>query len=638
MKFRFSMLIFLLFLTISAFAMSFEQLLQRACTVPDSSQLYFRQAARQIKTNKDKASFELYKAIYAGSMGTPDSAIVHAKKALVLYKNEKDTAKIMFTCNTLGKAYQKKGTYEHAIKVLLDGLRMAQHKNEKLWQGYFLVNIALNFHDFGDYKRGVKYASDAFRVFQTESASKPMDKVLALNTIAINYDDGNQPDSALKYHFRIIQLMKKVDTLSIPFTYNNIGNTYLKINKYAEARSWILRATRIANWNKASMSKVDFAYEKATHFTNLTSASFHLNEINAAFRYLDSAKYYVPLSASVEKRRDLYQIQYQLYRHVGNELLAMNFLEKYHALKDSIFEEDRSKTIQELDTKYKVEAKEKELVMTKSYQLAAEQRVQEREMLLTGFILLAVFLLIIIFLIFRQNKLKLEQQEQEFILREEILSVENRNHLQEQRLHIARELHDNIGSQLTYLISSVKNMLYSSKIENKSLRDELLYIEKHAGVTLNELRDTIWATNTESFSFDEMKLRLLTYVEKGKAWSEGIKLEFTIDELCKNLKMNSIAAINLYRIMQEAVTNTCKYADATCICIDIHSDKKQLFLMISDNGNGFDTNDFSPGNGLNNMQKRAEILHADFHLTSSAELGTVIKVIADLQYLKTEEL
>ena len=90
--------------------------------------------------------------------------------------------------------------------------------------------------------------------------------------------------------------------------------------------------------------------------------------------------------------------------------------------------------------------------------------------------------------------------------------------------------------------------------------------------------------------------------------------------------------------MQEAVTNTCKYADATCISIDIHSDKKQLFLMISDNGNGFDTNDFSPGNGLNNMQKRAEILHADFHLTSSAELGTVIKVIADLQYLKTEEL
>jgi ATP/maltotriose-dependent transcriptional regulator MalT len=173
------MLIFLLFLTINAFAMSFEQLLQRACTVPDSSQLYFRQAARQIKTNKDKASFELYKAIYAGSMGTPDSAIAHAKKALVLYKNEKDTAKIMFTCNTLGKAYQKKGTYEHAIKVLLDGLRMAQHKNEKLWQGYFLVNIALNFHDFGDYKRGVKYASDAFRVFQTESASKPMDAVLA---------------------------------------------------------------------------------------------------------------------------------------------------------------------------------------------------------------------------------------------------------------------------------------------------------------------------------------------------------------------------------------------------------------------------------------------------------------------------
>ena len=88
--------------------------------------------------------------------------------------------------------------------------------------------------------------------------------------------------------------------------------------------------------------------------------------------------------------------------------------------------------------------------------------------------------------------------------------------MQEQRLNISRDLHDNIGAQLTFIISSVDNIKYAFDITNEKLDSKLNNISSFAKDTIVELRDTIWAMNSNEISFEDLEIRINNYIEKAK--------------------------------------------------------------------------------------------------------------------------
>ncbi len=611
-----------------------ENLLQKACSTSDSSQFYFSKAGLLLKTSKDSANFWFYRSTYACNAGMLDSTVTYGNKALKLLAPLRDTLKMMYVYNNCGKVFQRNGHYELAINTLFNGLKLAEKKRDNLWQGYFFVNIGLNYHDFEDFGKGVKYGKIALANFNISKESTPLNKILALNTIAINFDDWNKPDSALYYHFRVFDFKNEIDTLTIPFTYNNIGNTLLKEKKFREAESWLLRATKIADLNASNMTPLNYAYEKSTHFTNLTIAAYSQNKIQKAYQYIDSTQKYVSKSASIEKLRDLYQLYSMFYKHIEKYKDAMNYQEKYISLRDSIFEKERLMAVQEIETKYHVEKKEKEISEQKAARLSAENQLQIRQTWVIIIGLIAIFLLAVIFLIYRQNKIRARQKEQEFHLREEILRVEAHNQLQEQRLHISRELHDNIGSQLTFILSSVKNMLFKRASIEDHLFRQLKSIENFASETLNELRDTIWITSTDIVRFDSLAERFTGFVEKNAIIAQGLRVEITMDEALRVVRLSSLAGINIYRIIQEAFTNTFKYADATSFVVKINENHDHVVLEIGDNGCGFDVENKHKGNGLKNIEKRSQMLGGNFNIASTINEGTNIRIVFDKKKLE----
>ena len=86
--------------------------------------------------------------------------------------------------------------------------------------------------------------------------------------------------------------------------------------------------------------------------------------------------------------------------------------------------------------------------------------------------------------------------------------------------------------------------------------------------------------------------------------------------------------IYIFRIVQEAVNNTLKYAKATEINLSFEEIDSHLFLTIRDNGCGFDQTKktFSPGNGIINMKERVNLLNGYFELTTTVEKGTGISI------------
>lgn len=625
----------LAFISIAASAQNVSDLLRKAYSSRDSSDYFFQQARKLIQSPSDEAEYYFCKSARATDYGSPDSAIHYGLVASEKFKTVQDTGKLIYVYNNLSKVYQKKGLYEKAISTLFEGLKLAEKRNDNLWMGFLYQNISLNYHDFEDYEKGVKYGKLAFAKLSGSEKTKAYNLALALNTIAINFDDWNQPDSALHYHFRIFNYKNELDTLQIGFTYNNIGNTLLKQKRFAEARNWVERAIAITRQTRQQMSDIPYYYELATNFTNLATIHYKLGQYQLAEARFDSAHEYALKSNSVEKLRD-YNYQQFLYNKLrGNYSTALNFQEEYFKIRDQIFNDTRAKSIAELETKYETEKKEKELAITRAQILEVESKERQKTLFLFLISTLTVFIVLISYLIFHQQKLKLIQQKQEFQLKEEIALMDSQNKLQEQRLSISRDLHDNIGSQLTFIISLVNNLKFSQKIENSALVNHLNRIGDFAGETITELRDTIWAINASNFRFGDLRARILNFVEKARQAKPDLAIDFSIGEELSDLELSAIAGINIYRTIQEAINNSIKHAAARQISIQIESLNQNAQIIVQDNGKGFDPSLISHGNGLYNMQKRIEDLGGQFNLNSSAENGTTITLTFGKQQIST---
>ena len=229
------------------------------------------------------------------------------------------------------------------------------------------------------------------------------------------------------------------------------------------------------------------------------------------------------------------------------------------------------------------------------------------------------------YLLYKQQKLKNEQLLKEGELKEALIKIETQNKLQEQRLRISRDLHDNIGAQLTFIISSIENLQYSFKIKNEKLTNKLTGITGFAKDTINELRDTIWAMNKNEITLEDLQTRVLNFIDKANSASNTINVEFNVEaSLLSNLKFTSVKGMNIYRIIQEAVNNAIKYAEPQTVKVSVNKMNQGVKIEIIDDGKGFDINNINKGNGLNNMGKRAKDIDTELLINSELGRGTSI--------------
>ncbi|MBC3757892.1 ATP-binding protein [Hyunsoonleella sp. SJ7] len=200
--------------------------------------------------------------------------------------------------------------------------------------------------------------------------------------------------------------------------------------------------------------------------------------------------------------------------------------------------------------------------------------------------------------------------------------------LYEQRLKISRDLHDNIGAQLTFIISSIENLPYGFKISDSKLKAKLQSISAFTKETIYELRDTIWAMNKNKISLEDLQVRISNFVEKANAHADGTKFTFSVDDaISKDIEFGAIKGMNIYRIIQEAINNAFKYADAEHVSVSILDAKDNLEIKVEDDGKGFDPKAVEGGNGLNNMKKRAKEIGATINIESELGKGTNISVL-----------
>lgn len=213
---------------------------------------------------------------------------------------------------------------------------------------------------------------------------------------------------------------------------------------------------------------------------------------------------------------------------------------------------------------------------------------------------------------------------------------------EEERKRIAREIHDGPAQSLANLVlraEIVERMLI--KQDFKQVQTELIDLKSQVRSSLEEIRKVIF--NLRPMALDDLGLipTLRKYVQD---FEEKTRIRTTFDVKGKEIRLSSGMEAAVFRLVQEAFTNTLKHAHASYVSLDVTYQAQMVKFIVQDNGIGFNVNGLDTKLkkhahfGLVGMQERVELLEGRMEIESVEKKGTKITFLIPMNVNSREEL
>lgn len=523
-----------------------------------------------------------------------DSADYYYPKAISFDLKTKNWPIYFSTINARINSLRDRVLYEQAVAEVKEAIDLASKNNLPIEQALLHKDLGLIYHEMGLFADGIRQAKIAQSMLRNQP-DKLTEYMAAVNTIAINFDDWNKPDSALYYHYININLgFDNVPERTAASTYNNIGNTYLKQKQLDSALVYFNKALAIAQSSENANSL-------ATVYNNLGDIYLQKNEIGQAKTALDSALHYAEQAeyARIEKQRDVYNTLSRYHQKVGNMTEAFEFQSLFVTFRDSLRNMEQIQQIKKLELQAQTAQKDKEIAKSK---LDIKNRNQ--------WIMLISIVVVLLIVWVRQLQIKRQQAAREAMYK-----------VQEERLRISRDLHDNIGAELSYMTSIIDQKSYN--LTDPDRKKEYEVLSDSSRRAMSQLRETIWAIKTKDITIEKFGEKLQEFKTQ-YASLPNLNIDIDVEKSQKLLSPTRV--IHLFRVCQEALNNAIKHSKCTHISIALKLENQTIKMAIKDNGVGFDSNSIVMGYGLQNMEERINEINGDFLLDSSIDKGTTILV------------
>ncbi|WP_250436923.1 sensor histidine kinase [Hanstruepera flava] len=258
----------------------------------------------------------------------------------------------------------------------------------------------------------------------------------------------------------------------------------------------------------------------------------------------------------------------------------------------------------------------------------------ERNLLIymVGVLLVLCALIIVFFVVFqkRKNKLIRDKIQQQQAFEEELSNTQIE--IQEETLkNIGQELHDNIGQLLS--VANMQLSIMATSVDD-TIKNQFTETKDVVKDSLREVRALSKSLNSDVIANRGFLESIKNEVERLNRL-QLIRAELKVEGDNTMLRNNKDSII-LFRIFQEFLSNTVKYASAESFIVALQYLEDKLVIQAEDNGKGFDVNTIENGAGLLNMDNRAKLVKASFKLESTPGKGT--SMIIDYPYRVAETL
>ncbi len=551
-----------------------------------------------------------------------DSARYYFKRSLERSKRNNFEDIVVKANNGLGMNHWNRREYEEALSYFFEALDGNKKVGSEQEGAKYLNNIGLIYQEMNIIPKALNYHEQALTIRKKYKLNRDIPS--SLNNLAICHRMNGEIEKAKSYALDAIAIAEKENVQPIRMdALGTLSNIYADNN---EVDKVIPILEEVINYNDSNNL---VSASTLGPMSNLINAYNTINRADKALSYVQKINALMkdfPQFATIFE--EYYFNSAQTYFMLGDLPKGEEMISRGLRIKDSVFSVENAQSMAALDTKFQLSEQKRNLAETRANLAESKLKIRRRNMAIFGGFGLLLLTGLIGYLVYSKQRLKNRQLQKESELRSALALIETQNKLQQQRLRISRDLHDNIGAQLTFVTSSVENLKYGLKDKDKTTVAKLSNIRDFTTQTIYELRDTIWAMNKQEITFEDLQTRIANFIEKAGAARDEIDFNFqNLVQISNEKKFSSIQGMNLYRIIQESVNNALKYADASNITIRLQQQNEQYCLSISDNGKGFDLDEIEQGHGLNNIRKRARDLDGEVQITSAEGQGTLVELI-----------
>ena len=482
--------------------------------------------------------------------------------------------------------------------------------------------------------------------------------VLGLNQLGLkNYN------KALDYFSKAENVLSKMsDDTFYPTlktqVYIDYCNTYMQMGDYNKMLLFAKKGISIKNFKTIDIKTQTYLKNYFGYAKLLLGDKSSLKEFQETIKIGDSLQY-----KPIQNTSNLHLGKYYLFikdttkainyfetvisnsnkaNFVDDELKALHFLAKaepnknYHLkrivfLNDSLIEVERKTR----DKFSRIAFETDEIIKEKDVLVIDKNRFSSQRWVIGS---LSIILIIFIFFYFKLRLQKNKNKELEYIKEQEKsnavifeLMLEEQKKLEEgkqiEKQRISKELHDGVMGKLTSIRLNlfVLGKRNDQETINKCLNhiEDIQQIEKEIRNIAHDLNKDIFSDNV---NFISIVKNIFTSIENHST----IDFKLFIDESIDWESLESNFKMQIYRVLQEALLNIDKYAEAKIVTISMKQKNNEIDIEIKDDGKGFDVNKPKNGIGLKNMKERIESIKGKFYIKSKKEEGTTINLIIPL--------
>lgn len=591
---------------------------------PDSANILFRQALSSSQLagyNYGIAYSYLLIGNYYLDKAVYDSSLMMLKNAAMFSNDLNDRKRMAIRIsNAIGNNYFFKGNYPLASYYYYNSLKLT-NTNGAYHKAMIYNNIACVWMDMKEKNLALSYLKKAEAAAIQEKNEGALSRVYSHlgNAYTQLYNDST---TAYKYYMQALALARKTNTVDVEqMTLVNIGNLYVAEAKYKDAINYFHQAENIpAYMSLRTAISMQYSY---------SIAAFDIKDYKESEKQVDLLYENARQSNLNDYIAKAYYVRSLLYAATSRQQAAYDALKHYVAMNDTLTNNERDKTIRELDTKYHSLEKDTRLVQQQLLLTRQQYNLHTKNFWIVAVSLLSLLCAVALFLLYRNDKHKQNLQAaaiQELKKNQEIKELKAQIAGEEkERNRLARELHDGVVSQLLATKLNLNLIRNRAIIHPNDLTEPLNQIDDAA----KETRRMAHNLTSDIFSQRSFEDIVSGYFEKIKK-SSGLKIEFQQCGLIPHL--NAEVKLSLYRILQELTQNTLKHAHASELLVQLTYRGELLSITFEDNGIGFSKggNTITAGVGLCGIESRVRSLNGKMDISSDAGAGASIYLEFDM--------
>lgn len=544
-----------------------------------------------------------------------DTTLMEGDKALQLARKNTDSVSVAEIKRHIGVASYFKGKYDVAARNFYESIAILEKANEKKKLAPVYNDLAKLYRKTRDLDRALQNYNKADAIYRQLNDTAGISMILNESGVVFEYRE-DYTEAINRYTSSMKLAEAAGDSLSVSYSLSNIAGVYVIQKKYALAEKNLLRALNIRQILKDS-------FAIALTYSDLGVAMNGKGDYNKAVEYLSLSNQMAEHLKYPELQSNNYNELSTVAQKQGDFQKAFQYFMKRSALRDSLYALEKTRQIEELNTKYETAQREQQIQNQ-------QNKIRLQNFLFVGIAGLVLLAGLLIYSQYKRYRLRKETQLQSEIMRQQEIAVKAVMEAEEnERERIAKDLHDGVGQMMSAAkmnLSAFESEIQFSNVEHKKSFEKIISLVDES---CKEVRTVSHIMMPNALLKSSLGAAIREFVDKlnNKTLKVHVYTEGLDDRLDSNVETV------LYRVIQECVNNTIKHAGATTLDISLIKDKDGISGTIEDNGKGFDTTDKEKfeGIGLKNITTRIEYLKGTVDFDSAPGRGTVVALHVPLQ-------